>query len=212
MVLMSSDDFEKRKDAEIKSLTPIKNSFFLLGLIELSYLIIVTVQVLSSLLSTLLSDYSGENVWFISIIFEAVSDSFYAIFMFIFLLMLNRGIEESESFIPDLKIARTGVIILALGIVLLIPMRVAETALSAFGMYLLIASLLVGAVTFVGFILIMIGVWRIGAHYRVSDVKTGVLLSIFLSFIGSFYLYFSFDKVIDKIKRRMPPPPIPPWI
>ncbi len=211
---MSFDNFEARKKAELEALKPIKNSFFLLGLIYLAMLIVVGIQVISTVASTLLSEgFTGENFPIIGVISSAVVYSLDALFLFIFLLTLNRGIEGLGIHIPQVKITRLGIIITAIGTVVIVPFQVALLAFPiGFNIPMIIVSISISLIVLVGLILILIGIWRIGEHYKVSDVKLGVILLIFLSFIGAFYLYSSFDKVMEKVKKRLPPPPVPPWI
>lgn len=215
---MSYDEFYARKDAEIKALTKLKNSFFFYALIQTAMTVVYSLIIVSMGLSAIMSTFGiteeGEKLQIVALIFSSTVYFIYATFMIYFLNFLKGASMAMEPVVPRVKIVNYGIIAYLTGIIIDIPVQMLSLVSigNIFDLTILIANVVAAIVIFIGILLIGIAVWRIGEHYRSSDLKLGAVLMVILGFLGAFILYLSFDDAIKRVRRRAPPPPAPPWL
>ncbi len=211
---MLSDDFEQRKKAEIEALTTIKNSFFILGMIQVAFLIVNSFILLSSLAPML---FEGMNIavddTFIWVVFFVVVELIYAMFMFVYVQSFNKGLELLSPITPVSETPKYGALLYVVGELASLP-GISFSAMGGieYGLITLVILLSAGVLAFVGLLLIALGVWQLGKKYNNSTFKIGAFLMVILGFIGTFIVWSGFDSAVEFAKKRIPPPPIPPWI
>ncbi len=214
---MSYDDFEARKEAEIRALKRLKNTFFFYALIQLAVLVVYTASVLSMVVSLIFSSFGmvhEEKQPVIALMYSGVAYFVYALFSAYFLDALRRSTEMVEPHVPGVKIARHGIVAYYTHLIVAAPPQVLAMVSLGNVFDLAVSALAVtsGVIMLLATILIGIAIWRVADHYGSSDMRLGVVLMILLSFIGTLVLYSSFDDAIRRVSRRIPPPPKPPWL
>ncbi len=144
--------------------------------------------------------------------------AFYAAIMFsvlfflgVYMYSLDRNIRRFVPILRGVAISRWGVYILSVGIVLhlgytlffMSPVTTAE---------MLLLLLLIAVMVLVGQGLIAVGMWRLGVHYGSSDIKLSAILLFLIPLVGFPMLCYALDSLEDRVSRRIPLPPPPPWL
>jgi len=211
---MLSDDFEQRKKAEIDALNTLKNSFFILGMIQFAFLIVNSLILISSLAPMLFDgmDIAVDDA-FIWVVFFVVVELIYAMFMFVYVQNFNKGLELLSPITPVSKTPKYGALLYVVGELASLPgLSFSTMGDIEYSFVALITLLSAGVLAFVGLLLIAIGVWQLGKKYNNSTFKIGAFLMVIFGFIGTFIVWSGFDSAVKFAKKRIPPPPIPPWI
>ncbi len=210
---MLSTEFEKRKKEEIESVEFLRRAYliyfiFLVLILSLSIIFAVAVFLYMSFNSTKIDN--SLLGFLIGIIAVSIAGTL------IYLYYLYQGFLKIEKFVRNVEIGKYGIILSIIGITssffsFSIFFNTSQTIFSL-PSYFLYPMIILSIIGFIGVILIAIALWRIGEHYRNTTVALGAFLLIFINFIGAILLYMGFGDIQNKIKKRVPPPPMPPWI
>ncbi len=206
---MLSDEFIKRRDAEISALRNLKNTFFLLGSLQLAVFVITAITFFSSLASLYFKAPNEGDSQIATISFSLVFNTLYAVFIFAFALRVQNVTMDMWQFAPESAYVRYGAFLL---IIYAIVAEAVNVTLEFNPAMNFIAMTGIGVFNFIAILLIAIGIWKLGNRYGSSSLKLSGLLFLFLNFIGTFLVYRAFNDAERKIMKRVPPPPPPPWI
>lgn len=141
-----------------------------------------------------------------------------AVGMVIFIYYLWHGFDLMEKTLPNVSLGKTGSILLIFSIFVypsLFSLFLIPSAFSGFGGFLMAVFYVAGAIGIiglVGFIMVLIGIYRIGEHYDSTIIKLGAILMIFIGIIGAILLFLGFrDLERNPRKKAVVLPPPPPW-
>ena len=217
MVLTLSDEaFQTRKKAETNAISLLRGAIFIYILASIGYLVLISIVEITVMGSLFVNTPKNVKNSFMTIAFFIIAFGLNGVFMLLFVHALNNAILKIESFVPGAKISRIGAIIYAVITIIYVPIYAIfftnQNALFITTMSIIMLIVIGSILIFLGMLLILIGLWRIGVHYQSGDLKIGVLLMLFLGFIGAIMVYTSLGSIEDRIKNRLPPPPVPPWL
>ncbi|NPA75510.1 MAG: DUF973 family protein [Euryarchaeota archaeon] len=217
MVWTSSEQFEARKKAEINAISALRSAFFIGFISSLFSIVIVSLiefALLTSIALNTVTEYENPLAWIITL---CVAQGVNIFFTLVYLYALDRSRKFIVHFTREFDIVKPGVVMVAIGITVNLGFTIVIAATGAsFPLNLTITSMGISilgiAIVFIGNVLIAIGIYRLGEHYRDSDLKLYAILMIFLGIIGIILVYSALGNIIKKIENRVPPPPVPPWL
>lgn len=145
-----------------------------------------------------------------------------AVLTLIGVYMLYRGFSVLKTLDTEFSIGKTGAVLEFVGMIFVVlavigllavllpivnfgtgsPSTTAIT--SSIGIILGLSFLVLFAaiILFVGIIMVLIGIYRVGGHFENSVVKVGAVLTVFLGIIGTILLFIGFTEIINKLKKE----------
>ncbi|AGB04890.1 Protein of unknown function (DUF973) [Aciduliprofundum sp. MAR08-339] len=132
---------------------------------------------------------------------------------------LWHGFDLMEKILPDISLGKTGSILLIFSIFvypsLLSVFIIGPAFPDPLGpiMVLFFIAGTLGVVGLIGFIMVLIGIYRIGDHYNSTIIKVGAILMIFIGIVGAILLFIGFKDLENnpRGKKAIVLPPPPPW-
>ena len=139
----------------------------------------------------------------------------------LFVYYLWHGFDSMERVFPDIHSSKIGTLLLLLSIFtypLFMPFYfhafnpMSSQNLGGIAVILSIGIIL-SIIAFIGIILVVIGLYKIGEKYESTMIKVGAILLIFLGIIAAILLYIGFKELEHKPfeEKAIVLPPQPPW-
>ncbi len=211
---MLSTEFEKRKKEEIEAVELIRRAYLLYFIFTILILSLTVIFVVAFFIYVMGFNSVKIDISLLGFLVGIIAVSVTG--TLIYLYYLYKGFTKIGKFINNVEIGKYGIILSIIGItssffnfsmffrpsqnIFLIPS------------YFFYPMLTLSIIGFIGVILIAVALWRIGEHYKNTTVTIGAIFLILINFIGAIILYMGFGDIQKKIRKRLPPPPLPPWV
>ena len=211
---MLSTEFEKRKKEEIEAVELIRRAYLLYFIFTILILSLTVIFVVAFFIYVMSFNSVKIDISLLGFLVGIIAVSVTG--TLIYLYYLYKGFTKIGKFINNVEIGKYGIILSIIGItssffnfsmffrpsqnIFLIPS------------YFFYPMLTLSIIGFIGVILIAVALWRIGEHYKNTTVTIGAIFLILINFIGAIILYMGFGDIQKKIRKRLPPPPLPPWV
>ena len=211
---MLSTEFEKRKKEEIEAVELIRRAYLLYFIFTILILSLTVIFVVAFFIYVMGFNSVKIDISLLGFLVGIIAVSVTG--TLIYLYYLYKGFTKIGKFINNVEIGKYGIILSIIGItssffnfsmffrpsqnIFLIPS------------YFFYPMLTLSIIGFIGVILIAVALWRIGEHYKNTTVTIGAIFLILINFIGAIILYMGFGDIQKKIRKRLPPPPMPPWV